>query len=151
MFIESTRFGLIEISDEQLLKFPEGVPGLPDLRRAAVLNAAAIDPLAGTPGADELFWLQDADDPQVAFLAVSPWVMFPEYEFDADFAGRGDQDSLVVLVILTVRETASGIAVTANLRAPLLVDTENQLVVQVILDDPRWMVRTPLQTAQVEV
>jgi flagellar assembly factor FliW len=151
VIIESTRFGLIEISDEQLLSFPDGLPGLPDLHRVAVLNAGVTDPLAGIPGADDLFWLQDADSPEVAFLVASPWTMFPDYEIDANLPGVDDPDSLVVMVILTVRETPSGLQVTANLRAPLLVDPLNRQGFQVILEDPRWLVRTPMRAEEAEV
>ena len=49
------------------------------------------------------------------------------------------------MLVVTLRPCAEGSAATANLRAPLFVDTRRRLGWQVVLRDERYSTRSPLQ------
>ncbi|MEY4229614.1 MAG: hypothetical protein RLZZ362_463 [Actinomycetota bacterium] len=144
MQLETRRFGTIEVKDDDAFAVPTGIPGFPAMRRVALLGAG---PAPGQEPDDEqaLFWLQDLDDGDLAFLCVVPWIAFPEYEIDIDERSLGIDDELDVRIlgIITVRQEDEGESMTVNLRAPLVVDVAKRRLQQVILSDSRWPIRAP--------
>ncbi|MBI3968726.1 MAG: flagellar assembly protein FliW [Chloroflexi bacterium] len=122
---------------ELTIRFPAGLPGF-EAHTSFVL--VDVDP-------DETFrWLQSRIDERIAFLAVDPWLIAPEYEFelsdeDALKLGLGNEAPLV-LCIVTVPENAE--AATANLKAPLVVSRRSGFGKQVILSDERYSLRHPV-------
>jgi flagellar assembly factor FliW len=138
VLVASDRFGELDIADDRILQFPEGLLGFPTARRFAMVDSHDT----GT-----YYWLQSLEDPSLAFLTVVPWAFFPEYEPELP---RGDQDSLaltdpadaLVLCILTVQREAKQI--TANLLGPLVVNAKTRVGRQVVLAESGYPVRAPL-------
>ncbi|MEX1107066.1 MAG: flagellar assembly protein FliW [Ilumatobacteraceae bacterium] len=132
------------MEDDDAFAVPNGIPGFPAMRRVALFGAG---PAAGQGPDDEqaLFWLQDLDDGELAFLCVVPWIAFPEYDIDIDEHSLGINDTLDVRILglITVRDDEDGEHMTVNLRAPLVVDTAKRRLQQVILTDSRWPIRAP--------
>lgn len=58
--VQTMRFGTLSVPSDELLSFPEGLPGFPDVRHFALL-----------PVRDGLAWLQSAEIPALAFLLVA--------------------------------------------------------------------------------
>lgn len=145
MELVTRRFGTIEVLDENALTVPAGIPGFPDMRRATLLSANLVngDP---SPSDPMLFWLQDIDNGDLAFLCLVPWGPFPEYdfEFEGDDLGIDDEADVRILNIITMRRDGPANNMTANLRAPLVVDVAHQCLHQVILTDSRWPVSAPI-------
>jgi flagellar assembly factor FliW len=148
MRIDTSRFGTIQVEDEDTYDVPHGIPGFAALRRAAVL---AVDPSGDQ---NSLYWLQDLDDPELAFLCVVPWSAFPAYDLEVDERTLGivDPEDVRVLSLVTVRRNGDvhpiaerrAATMTVNLRAPLIIDVRRRQLQQVILADARWSVHEPL-------
>lgn len=138
MQVASERFGDIEIADEHVVAFPDGLLGFPESHRFAMIDSHDT----GT-----YFWLQSVDDPSLAFLTVVPWAFFPEYEPDLPEA---EQEALqldnaadaIVLCLLTVHREQK--LITANLLGPLVVNARTRLGRQVVLAESGYPVRAPL-------
>ncbi len=144
MQLETRRFGTIAIGDDDAFTVPNGIPGFPDLRRVALLGAG---PAPGVNPSEEssLYWMQDLDDGDLAFMCLVPWEIFPDYEIDIDETSLGiaDEADVRVLSLVTVSRDDDASHLTANLRAPLVVDIHNRRMQQVILADSRWPIRAP--------
>ncbi len=143
MKLATKRFGTIEVDDDNVLQVPTGIPGFPELRRVTLLAATGVEP--DLP----LYWMQDLDDGDLAFLCLVPWASFPEYdiEFDDFELGIVDAGDVRILNLISVRRDESGATMSANLRAPLIVDVRQQQLHQVILSDSRWSVNAVLGAA----
>ena len=70
MQIQSTRFGPIEIREDAVLTFTEGLPGLPGKRWAFV--AKSDD--------SPFYWLHSVEHADLAVPVTSPWLFFADYE-----------------------------------------------------------------------
>jgi flagellar assembly factor FliW len=112
--IESSRFGAVEIAEDSIVEFPDGLIGLGGSRYVLISR----DP-------DSPFlWLQSLDDPGVALPVTNPMRFFEGYTVeltneDADrlgFDAAGAAD-----VYVTVTATPEPSSCTANLRAPILI------------------------------
>lgn len=122
---ETSRFGTIEIGEEKIVSFPEGILGFPDLTRYILLD------YKDTP----IKWLQAVDHPDVAFIVAEPatvtadWPVALRYDV-REFLGIERDDDLAVLLILRVEQGN----VVANLNGPLAINANRRIGVQAILD-----------------
>ena len=139
MLVRSERLGELEVDDDKVLTFPEGLLGFPGSQRYVMVD---ID------GGDAYRWLQSVDDPTLAFLAVIPWHFFPDYEPEIDAITENELDlhdpgDAIVLCLISVREAAEP-AITANLLGPLIVNTTTRVGRQVVLADSGYPARAAL-------
>lgn len=114
------------------------MPGFPDLERFTLVQVDDDGVLCS---------LASLDRPGLRFLVVPPVTFFPDYTPEVDEGiltelGSASVDDLVVLCVLTAGESLA--TTTANLAAPVVVDTVSHRAVQVLLDDPALSVATPL-------
>ncbi|MED1784210.1 flagellar assembly protein FliW [Brevibacillus fortis] len=107
--------------------FEEGIPGFSHLQFFQLMQEEA-----GTP----FYLLQSMEDNSVAFWVVEPFELFTDYQFELKAQVTkdlrlADDTSLVVLNIVTSRQGS----ITANLKAPIVINIENRMAKQVILDE----------------
>jgi flagellar assembly factor FliW len=132
-----TRFGEVEYAPENLLHFPAGLIGLPNLRYFIVMPNKKQGPL---------FWIQSVDDPDIAFVLTDPTVFFLDYQILPDTSERQslhleENDDFFVLSIVTVPPDQK---ITLNLAAPLFFAAKTNRAIQVILQDGKYSSKTPL-------
>lgn len=148
MLIETTRFGDIEAEASDLVTFPDGIPGFAGRRRMLVINGGDLLGAETSESHPGLFWLQDAEDPDLAFLTTVPWSAYPDYDVDPDLDPQifdGTQpDDVCVLTIVTVRRDETSATLTTNLLAPIVIDQRRRVGKQVVLEGSDWPVRAPL-------
>jgi flagellar assembly factor FliW len=139
ILIQSDQFGEFEVTPDLIYSFPKGIPGIPEFVEAVLVSATGTAEFEGLEVADSFWWLQDTKDPTVAFLCVDPWLVAAEYEvdFDAEALGVEAPEDVMVLAIVTSHDDG----MTANLRAPLILNSKNRVAAQVVLDDPQWPIR----------
>jgi flagellar assembly factor FliW len=114
------------------------LPGFPDDRRFALVD---LD------GSGQLCSLTSLDHDELRFLVAPPHTFFPDYAPEIDDATIADLDigsveDVVVLVVLNPGESL--LTSTANLKAPVVLNTANRRACQVIVDDAALSVSAPL-------
>lgn len=124
MWIVTTRFGPIQFEPEDIVRFPEGILGLPGCREWLLLADGRNSTVA---------WLQSVDRPEVALCVVSPRRFVPNYQVrlprrDLEPLELDDLQCAEVLVI--VSRTAGYI--TLNLKAPLIFNLQRGVGRQVV-------------------
>jgi len=148
MRVNTPRFGQLDIPQEAIVTFPRGLCGFPELRECCLLPHSPGSPLR---------WLQCLNDTRLAFLTAEPDTFFPDYDIElteAEAAAlelRRSEDA-AVLTLVTVsdgiesQESPHGpdISVTANLAAPIIINTRSRMARQVILDDERYTTKHSL-------
>jgi flagellar assembly factor FliW len=149
MQVETTRFGDVEVAEEEVVTFPDGLPGFARARRMVILGGGEMPGGEPIEGPHAMYWLQDVDDPELAFMTIVPWAAYPDYDIEVgdDEFGAADEDDLVVLAIVSVRRDNGGVRLTTNLLAPIVVDTDRRRGKQVILRNQDWPIQAPLSEA----
>jgi flagellar assembly factor FliW len=135
--LESRCFGSLSVAEEEIFRFPDGLPGFEELHEFLVLSPPELAPVQ---------FLLSVQEPDVTFpiLRVSCLCDYaPKIEaVELEALGATDPSAVVVYAILTFhheREEA-----TANLRAPVLINPTVRLGKQVILSDSTHPLRHPL-------
>ena len=133
---------VIDETDLPVLEFADALPGFPAANRCVRVR---LD------DAGLVLDLQSVDDPSARFVVVPSVAFFPEYAPEIDDvtarrlglaeADTADGDALVLLVVTVGASLAES---TANLMAPIVVNTAAQTAAQVVLDDPSLPLRAPL-------
>lgn len=131
----TTRFGEIDYIPSEVLYFPEGLLGFNPLTHYVLLS---------DPEQDPFLWMQSIQDADLAFVVVDPFLFFPGYEIQVkphELAGieLDDVAKASVLSILTVPDNPMDL--TANLRGPLVINSERKLAKQLVLIDDRYHTR----------
>ena len=140
MRIETTRFGVLEVDENSIVRMPSGPLGFEDQTRFCLIQHRP----------DTSFrWLQSIGQPGLAFVVVDPADFFDDYEIevtdpDAEQLELTNEQDALVLVILTVGKGSE--RVTANLAAPIVVNSKTLLGMQVVLQDERYSVSHPVAT-----
>ncbi len=126
MTVDTLRFGKVSYGDSDLLIFPRGIPAFEN-------NHTWI--LAGN---DEsaIRWLQNIEDGSLALPVTSPDAVRPDYnaripDDELKLIGTTDPSELALLIVVSVPDNAPW-NMTANLRAPILVNIKTHKAVQVI-------------------
>ena len=132
---ESLRFGTLQYDPADVIELPEGLIGLPKLRRWLMLDMDQDLPMR---------WLQSLDRPEFGLPVMPPFFFADEYEIKASTSASRqlstqDAPDLVTLIIATIHP--GGEVITGNLRAPLILDTATRRGAQLALDDDRLSTR----------
>ena len=131
--IETTRFGQVEVADESLITFREGIPAFEDEHEFVVLPYEE-----GTP----YMFLQSMMTPELAFLMTDPFVFFPDYSFELDDENMeklaiNSMDDVLVCTLISVPR--SGVAdMTTNLLAPVVINRHTMQARQIVLEKTQY-------------
>lgn len=137
MNVITTRFGLIQASESEIIRIPDGLVGF----RAFTQFVLLPDPeVAG------LTWLQSVTAPELAFGLIAPPLAIAEYRAELRPGDRtalelDEERSALTYVILNRGE---GGGLTANLQGPLVFNLARRLGRQLVLTSSRYAVRYPL-------
>lgn len=138
MKIKTTRFGEIDVSQEEIITFPEGLLGFEEAHRFIVLNTQDGGPFR---------WFQCLDKGELAFVIIEPLQFMFAYDLeipdsDVDFLGLKGTEDVLLYAIVTIPENPYDM--TANLQGPLVINVRSRQARQIISTNPKHSVRTSI-------
>jgi flagellar assembly factor FliW len=130
--IQTKYHGEIEMNKEDVFHFEKGIPGFLDEKEFIIL------PLSDD---GSFSVMQSVATPYVAFVVASPFQFFQEYDFQLEDSIVEELDlksekEVMVYSILTVADPFE--KTTANLQAPVIINTMNRKAKQVILNNGNY-------------
>jgi flagellar assembly factor FliW len=138
MEVVKSRFGDITISLDKTLLFPRGLLGMPDKSRFA---------LAGFPNPkmQQFMIMQSLDDSDLAFITL-PLEKENNIVTASDIQNAASdlqisENSLAVLLIVSVHRGLDQVKLSVNARAPLLIDVERKVGVQYVFSHDLYKVQ----------
>ena len=136
MEVRTTRFGVIDIAEDRVITFPDGLLGFADRTQFCLLQ----------PGDDAcFFWLQSVDDPDLAFVVTDPTFFEQDYsvpirpEQMQELSIEKLDDAQVFVIVNKI-----GDQLTGNFQGPLLINTLTKAGQQIVMAEKRWTTRHPL-------
>lgn len=138
MIIETSRFGRIEVANEEVLTFAEGLLGFSDLRKFVLLD---------DPNDDIFAWLQSCEIPTIAFPVLEPELFTENYRVnlaksDLDLLKLPSADKARYFTIVTIPQDPT--QMTANLKAPVIINAGAKVARQCVLQDNNLAIREPI-------
>jgi flagellar assembly factor FliW len=135
--VHTTRFGALDVNEQDIIRVPEGILGFDTLKKFFI-----VDPADDTL----ILWLQSVDSQDIAFPILEPKVFKPDYKvrLSASELRSLQLDSVakketLVYCILTIPDDVTGM--TANLKAPIVINAKEQVGRQVVLQENEYSVK----------
>ena len=135
MKFDTERFGEVSYSPEEVLTFPRGIPAFENMHSWILV------------GSDEnaVKWLQSLDDSELALPVTSPDAIQPDYnaripEEELKLIGGTNPADLALLIVVSIPQSAPW-NMTANLRAPIIINLKTHKAVQVIALNEEYPIR----------
>jgi flagellar assembly factor FliW len=138
MLIHTVNFGTLEVPEDKVITFGEGLPGFPQIHRFAILEIDELKPFQ---------YLQALDDPPISLFIINPFLIDPTYEFrltDSDMEDVHSKNSaeLAVYAVATIPDNPS--EATINMMAPIVINDNDRCGKQVILHESKYSVQHSL-------
>jgi len=143
MILRSRSLGEIDVMEDSILYFPDGILGFEELKRYILAEVEEFRPF---------LWLISVDQPEIGFAISDPQMFHPtRYEVtlseaDRDVLDLQAGDTISVFVIVSIGE--GGRRITANLKGPVVLNTRNRLGKQVVVYSPSFSVRQGVLVAE---
>jgi len=125
----TTRFGELEVPEEGVINFPEGLLGFEKNKKFVLLPTEENSPL---------LWLQSTEDPDLAFIVAEPGLLVKGYSFELPAeaskkleAEKEEEVQVVCLLVIPEDPQQS----TINLKGPLILNISRGLGLQVVLKE----------------
>jgi flagellar assembly factor FliW len=120
------------------IAFPDGIPGFEACRRFVLLTSDVMAPLQR---------IESIEGPPAAFLGIDPRLLLEGYRCkltETDLRALG-ADAETTLLWFSIISESDGV-LSANLRAPIVINPQRMLGRQVLPDDGLYPIRHVLTT-----
>jgi len=133
--IKTTRFGELEVDKKDIIEFTEGLLGFENLKKFFIVD----------PGDQTLIlWLQSIDDAATAFPIIEPKIFQPNYmvkllPVELNSLSLENLSNASVYTVLTIPQNVT--EMSANLKAPIIINNKTKTARQIVLQDSKLEVR----------
>jgi flagellar assembly factor FliW len=133
--IKTTRFGELEVDKKDIIEFSEGLLGFEKLT-----NFFIVDPGDQTL----ILWLQSTDDPATALPIIEPKIFKPDFvikllPIELNSLNLENLQNASVYTVLTIPQNVT--EMSANLKAPIIINNKTKTARQIVLQDSKLEVR----------
>lgn len=132
--VQSRVFGELEVSEENIIFFEEGIPAFENLKKFVIIKEEE----------SPFYWLQSIEDKDIAFVIINPFEIKPDYEFDlpdevvSKLEITSAQDVAVFSIVVIPEDVKQ---TRVNLKAPIIINVNKRKGMQYLLDDERYPLR----------
>ena len=119
-------------TEDQVISFPNGLPGFESARRFIIYTDPQHDPFC---------WMESVDEHKIRFVIINPMVFRPDYQpkvskSDLESLSVQTASDLLMYAIVTLKEPLN--LSTANLMGPLFVNIRERKGKQVIIENDAY-------------
>lgn len=138
MEVKTKYHGTVSFQERDIIKFNKGLPAFESLKNFILLS---VD------GSDIFKILHSIEDEEIGLIVVSPFEFIKEYEVELsdeiiDKLSIKKEEDVLILNTVTLNSDVSKI--TANLRAPIIINIKESLGEQIILEDENFSIKYPI-------
>lgn len=140
MIVQTKHFGEVELDDIKTIDFEKGIMGLEHLKKYALI----FDEEEGKE--PTIYWLQSLEDPTISLPVVSPFVIKADYNPLVqpqllEPLGEIKEDGAGLFVLLTLTIPSNIKDITANLKAPIVINSDTQRGCQIIAENEDYEIK----------
>lgn len=138
MFIKTKYFGEINLEEDKIIEFPQGIMGFEGYNKYTLL----YDIEEG--GKPMISWLQCVEEPDLAIPVMNPLFVKADYNptvEDALLSLLGEINDENALVLVTITVPADKTKVTVNLKAPFVINSDTRKGCQIIVENNDYPVK----------
>lgn len=136
MKITTSNFGEINIPNENVITFENGIPGFKENTKYVIINDEEED--------SPFCWLQSIESLDLAFAMINPYLVHENYapnfpKSELEKLGEGTQEDYSVLSIVIIPEDIE--QMRTNLMAPVVINLKTKKAMQIITEGDNYPVK----------
>ena len=138
MVAETKFFGTVDIEDDKIIEFPMGIIGFEDFKKFALIYDSEKEERS------TISWLQSMDEPLLALPVINPVDILGEYNpiiEDELMKIIGDPADADLLILVSMSIPSDLTKMTANLKAPFIINADKNLAMQAIVENPDYDIK----------
>ena len=129
MKVDTSRFGTLDIPDNEIVQFPDGLYGF---EKETEFTLLPFNPNVESP----MEWMQSLKSSHLAFVITDPYLYLQDYklklsEEDKKLVQLEDEEPFLTRAIVTIPENY--LEMTTNLIAPLIINKDKGVAKQFVL------------------
>ena len=138
MLVQTKYFGEIDLTEDKILTFENGIMGFEHFTKYTILF--------DTEKEDEgsIMWFPSVEEPTFALPVINPLIVKQDYNPEVNEEllqplGELNEDNICILLTLTVPNDLTKL--TANLKAPLIINAGTRKGCQVVVENADYQVK----------
>lgn len=139
MKISTINFDKIEIVEDKIILFEEGLPAFEDEKQfVIILNEDEDNPF---------HFLQSINTPELSFVILNPFEIFKDYDIllpeiaISKLKVKNEEDVLIYTMVIIPEDMTK---MTTNLLGPIVINQKQKLGKQVILEENKYSTKEPI-------
>lgn len=138
MLFKTKYFGEIDLEEDKILTFENGIMGFEDFKRYTIL-------FDSDDGAEPMIsWLQSLDEEMLALPVVNPLLVKEDYNPVVEdellkSLGELTEENIVILLTMTIPQDIEKMSV--NLKAPIVINSDTRKGCQVIVENKDYEIK----------
>lgn len=143
MLVQTKHFGEIDLAEDKIITFENGLMGFEEYKRYAILYDKEKEAEGRKPA---ISWLQCLDLQGLALPIINPMLVKGDYNPVVEdellkALGELNEENLVIFLTLTV--PADITKMTSNLKAPIIINADTRRGCQIVAENADYVVRFP--------
>ncbi|WP_291580720.1 flagellar assembly protein FliW [Clostridium sp. UBA6640] len=137
MELNSKHHGVINYSEEDIIFFKNGLPGFEDLKKFIIFPLKDNDSFSVIHSIEE----------DLGIILISPFMVKENYEFKLKeniVEELKIKEPNEVMIYTTVTLNSNIEKITANLKAPIVINRFSKLGKQIIIDNESYKIKEPI-------
>ncbi len=138
MLVKTKHFGEIDLDEDKVITFEDGIIGFEDCRRYTILYNSE------ERNGSTISWLQSLDVPELALPVISPLSVMTDYNpvvEDDVLQPIGELTEENIIILLTLSVPSDITKMTVNLKAPLVINADTRKGCQIIAENPDYVIK----------
>jgi flagellar assembly factor FliW len=138
MIVKTKHFGEVDLDESKLIHFEDGILGFEVFKDYTLIfdNEDGKQP--------NISWLQSVEEPSLAIPVMSPLLINESYNPEVEDELLKPLDKLTeanILVLVSITVPSDVSKVSANMKAPFILNSETRKGVQVIVENSEYEVK----------
>ncbi len=138
MKIKTKNFGEVEIADEKIITFENGIIGFPEMKHFTLLHDEEKGKGVG------IRYMQSLEETDFAMPVMDPLLVCPDYDPEVDdelLASAGNLTEENILILVTVSVPSDLKKMSVNLQGPLVINVDERKACQIIVEGDKYPVK----------
>lgn len=138
MLVKTKYFGEVDLSEDKILNFENGLMGFEDFKKYTIL----FDSERGEHS--HVMWLQSLEEQTLALPVINPFAVKEDYNPEVNdelIKPLGDLTEENVCILLTMTTSSDVKKTTVNLKAPIIINSDTNQGCQAIVENPDYVVK----------
>jgi flagellar assembly factor FliW len=130
--------GEMQYEENNIITFNKGIPGFNELKKFVLLDLKEYEPFK---------LLQSLENDEISLIVTSPYEFFEDYEIklgEETIKNLNIESTEQVMILTTVTLNSDVKKITTNLQGPIVINTSYNFGEQIVLDNSKYKVKSPL-------